>query len=68
VKLCDGTQVIISRALGLRANGIVFEGHGIPPHILSSPSLDDLRQGRDPALEVAKGWLLSTEPVPARND
>jgi carboxyl-terminal processing protease len=68
VKLCDGTQVIISRALGLRANGIVFEGHGIPPHIHSSPSLEDLRQGRDPALEAAKGWLLSTEPVPARNE
>ncbi len=67
VTLCDGTKVAISRALGLRANGVVFEGHGIPPHIFSTPSLEDLRQGRDAALEIAKAWLLSGDPVPARN-
>lgn len=66
VKLPDGTRVAISRALGIRANGVVFEGHGIPPHILSTPSLDDLRQGRDPALEIATKWLLSDEGVPPR--
>ncbi len=66
VTLCDGTKVAISRALGLRANGVVFEGHGIPPHILSSPSLDDLRRDRDGALEIAKGWIVSGEPVPVR--
>ena len=67
VTLCDGTTVAISRALGLRANGVVFEGHGIPPHIFSTPSLDDLRRNRDAALEIAKAWILSGEPVPARS-
>jgi C-terminal processing protease CtpA/Prc len=66
VTLIDGTKVVISRALGMRVNGVVFEGHGIPPHIIASPSLDDLRQNRDPALEQAKRWLLSNDPVPPR--
>jgi C-terminal processing protease CtpA/Prc len=64
VTLRDGTTVRISRALGLRANGVVFEGHGIPPHITSTPSLEDLRVGRDAALDTAKEWLLSAKPVP----
>jgi carboxyl-terminal processing protease len=66
VTLCDGTKVAISRALGLRVNGVVFEGHGIPPHILSSPSLQDLRDGRDAALELSKAWLSSDQPLPER--
>jgi carboxyl-terminal processing protease len=64
--LCDGTRVAISRALGLRANGVVFEGHGIPPHIPSTPSVQDLREGRDAALELSKAWLLSEQPLPER--
>jgi carboxyl-terminal processing protease len=67
VTLNDGTKVVISRALGLRANGVVFEGHGLPPHIYASSSLSDLRQGRDAALELAKEWLLSSKPLPERN-
>jgi C-terminal processing protease CtpA/Prc len=67
VKLPDGTRVAISRALGFRANGVVFEGHGIPPHIYSIPTLYDLRQGRDAALELAKAWILSDRGVPARS-
>jgi carboxyl-terminal processing protease len=66
VTLCDRTKVAISRALGLRANGVVFEGHGIPPHLVSSPSLDHLRHGRDAALEMAETWLLSGDPVPGQ--
>ncbi|MDP2895979.1 MAG: S41 family peptidase [bacterium] len=66
VQLSDGTRVAISRALGLRVNGIVFEGHGIPPHIFSVPTLDDLRKGRDAALETAKDWILSDKNVPSR--
>ena len=62
--LSDGTRFAVSRALGLRANGIVFEGHGIPPHIFSTPSLADLRDGRDAALDIAKNWIRSGEPVP----
>jgi len=67
VSLPDGTRIAISRALGLRANGVVFEGHGIPPHIFSTPTLADLRAGRDAALEIAKKWILSGEEVPSRN-
>jgi len=66
VKLPDGTRVAISRALGVRANGVVFEGHGIPPHIYSEPTLRDLRAGRDAALEIAKEWLASDKPLPSR--
>jgi carboxyl-terminal processing protease len=68
VTLGDGTQVRISRALGLRANGVVFEGHGIPPHIPSTPSLEDLRQNRDAALNLAREWLLSSRAIPDRAD
>lgn len=66
-RLPDGTRVRISRALGLRANGVVFEGHGIPPHIFSTPSLDDLREGRDAALDIAKEWILSGRDIPSRS-
>jgi hypothetical protein len=34
-------------------------GHGIPPHIFSTPTLEDLRAGRDAALELATGSGLS---------
>ncbi len=64
--LPDGTRVAISRALGLRANGVVFEGHGIPPHIVSPPTLEDLRKGRDAALKIAQEWILSDKPIPFR--
>ncbi|MHC4084706.1 MAG: LamG-like jellyroll fold domain-containing protein [Planctomycetota bacterium] len=67
VTLPDGSKVGISRALGIRANGIVFEGHGIPPHIEITPTIEDLRNGRDPALEIAKEWIVSGSNVPARS-
>ena len=67
VTLCDGTHLYISRALGERANGVVFEGHDIPPHVFSTPSLEDLRQGRDATLNLAMEWLLSGKPVPTRS-
>jgi carboxyl-terminal processing protease len=67
VSLPDGTKVRISRALGLRANGVVFEGHGIPPHIYAAPTLEDLRQGRDRALKLAQEWIISGKDLPARN-
>jgi C-terminal processing protease CtpA/Prc len=66
VQLSDGTRVAISRALGLRVNGIVFEGHGIPPHVEALPTLADLRTGRDDALETAKDWILSNRDLPSR--
>jgi len=67
ITLPDGSMVRISRALGIRANGIVFEGHGIPPHIEITPTIEDLRNGRDPALEIVKEWIVSGSNVPARN-
>jgi hypothetical protein len=67
VQLPDGTRVRISRALGLRVNGVVFEGHGIPPHIFSTPTLDDLLAGRDAALDIAKEWILSGKEIPERS-
>jgi hypothetical protein len=67
VELPDGTPVAISRALGIRANGVVFEGHGIPPHTWSAPTISDLRAGRDAALDLAQEWVLSDRPIPARS-
>lgn len=67
VNLPDGTRVRISRALGLRANGVVFEGHGIPPHLYATPTLEDLRQGRDHALTLAQEWIISGKDLPARS-
>lgn len=48
VTLPSGAVVRISRAIGFRANGIVFEGHGIPPHIEVKPKV-----GSDIILETA---------------
>jgi C-terminal processing protease CtpA/Prc len=67
VQLPDGTRVAISRALGLRANGIIFEGHGIPPHIHCPLTQEDLRTGKDAALEAAVDWILSGGKPPARS-
>jgi C-terminal processing protease CtpA/Prc len=67
VTLPDGSRVRISRALGIRANGIVFEGHGIPPHVEITPTIEDLRNGRDPALAIAREWIVSGSNVPARS-
>ena len=66
IKLPDGTRVAISRALGLRVNGIMFEGHGIPPHIYATPTISDLRTGRDAALDIAKEWIGSGKELPPR--
>lgn len=66
VNLPDGTQVAISRALGIRANGVVFEGHGIPPHVYAPLKLEDLRSGRDLAMEIAREWIASAKDVPSR--
>jgi C-terminal processing protease CtpA/Prc len=66
VQLPDSTRVAISRALGLRANGVVFEGHGIPPHIYCMPTLKTLREGQDSALDAAKEWIRSGKALPSR--
>jgi C-terminal processing protease CtpA/Prc len=34
-------------------DGRVFEGIGVPPQVKVSPSVSDIRQGRDAALERA---------------
>ncbi len=67
VELPDGSRVRISRALGVRANGVVFEGHGIPPHLFCAPTIAGLRSGGDAALELGRDWLLSDRPVPDRS-
>jgi C-terminal processing protease CtpA/Prc len=46
-------------------DGRVFEGVGIPPQVKVSPTVSDIRQGRDAALERAIEMLQegSTEPA-----
>ena len=67
VSLPGGVVVRISRAFGCRVNGIIFEGHGIPPHIYCPLTQEDIRNGRDAALEAAVKWILSDKKLPARS-
>jgi len=39
--------------------------HGISPHIKSPKRLEDLRNGRDGAIEAATTWLRSGKRVPS---
>lgn len=41
-------------------DGSRFEGVGIKPDLEASPSADDIRQGRDPALELARKHLAGS--------
>lgn len=60
VSLPSGAVVRISRAISIRACGIVFEGHGIPPHIEVG---SEPQKGGDPALKetlrALEGWIRS---------
>lgn len=53
VALPSGAVVLISRAIGIRACGVVFEGHGIPPHIEVRPDPEKIEAGIDVVLEEA---------------
>jgi C-terminal processing protease CtpA/Prc len=52
-KLPGGGSASICTKDNAYPDGRVFEGVGIPPHVKVSPSVSDIRQGRDAALERA---------------
>jgi carboxyl-terminal processing protease len=46
----------------VRMNGQRVEGKGIAPDIAVRRTLEDFREGRDPELQAAEAYLLSTNP------
>jgi carboxyl-terminal processing protease len=70
VELGDGMQAIVGSKHEMFPDGSPFEGVGIRPDLGVSPSVDDLRAGRDVVLERARQRLLAaegTEPPAAKN-
>jgi carboxyl-terminal processing protease len=57
--LGDGMQAIIGAKREMFPDGSPFEGVGIRPDVEVSPSVDDLRAGRDAALEAARQRMLA---------
>jgi carboxyl-terminal processing protease len=56
--LGDGMQAIVGAKREMFPDGSPFEGIGIRPDVEASPKIDDLRVGRDVALEGARQRLL----------
>ena len=59
--LGDGMLVLVGAKRETFPDGSRFEGVGIRPDVEVAPSLDDIRAGRDVALEEARRRLLAAE-------
>ena len=59
--LGDGMQAIVGAKREMFPDGGRFEGVGIQPDVEVSPTVDDLRGGRDAVLEAARERLLEDE-------
>jgi carboxyl-terminal processing protease len=57
----DGVAVRASLLVALRADGSHIEGHGIRPHIVVTPTVEDYMAGRDPELERALRAIAAGE-------
>lgn len=64
-RLPDGGELQLSREDYVAPNGRRIEGQGIMPDIVVPRTLDDVRRGIDPDLEVALRTLRAPEPAPA---
>jgi len=53
-----GGRVRFSTGFFRRSDGTPIEGRGISPDIPVEPTIEDIRQGRDPALERAVRYIL----------
>lgn len=66
VDLGSGVRLNVSQTLPIHTGGIPSPDLGIAPHLWAPRRLEDLRAGRDTALEAALGWIKSQAPLPAR--
>ena len=57
--LGDGMQAVVGAKREMFPDGARFEGIGIRPDVEVSPSVDDLRAGRDNVLETARQRVLA---------
>ena len=62
-RLPDGGRLTLSRADYITAGGVRLEKNGVEPDILATRSAEDLRAGRDPALDAAIRALAQPEAV-----
>ncbi len=62
--LPDGGMLSIGIRSFRTAAGVTLEHSGVTPDVVTAPTLDELRQGRDPTLEAAVAVLLAPKPAP----
>jgi carboxyl-terminal processing protease len=60
--LPDGGMLSIGVRSFRTAAGVTLEHRGVTPDIVTAPTLEELRQGRDPTLEAAVIALLAPKP------
>jgi carboxyl-terminal processing protease len=61
--LPDGGMLSIGIRSFRTAAGVTLEHRGVTPDVVTAPTLDELRQGRDPTLEAAVAALLAPNPT-----
>jgi len=61
--LPDGGMLSIGIRSFRTAAGVTLEHRGVTPDIVTAPTLDELRRGRDPTLEAAVAALLAPNAV-----
>jgi C-terminal processing protease CtpA/Prc len=66
IELTDGVRVNVSQTFPLHTGGIPSPELGMAPHLWAPRTLEDLRSGRDTALQGALHWIRSTAPLPVR--
>ena len=66
IQLAEGVRLNVSQTFPLHTAGIPSPQLGIAPHLWALQTLDDLRGGKDTALEKAIGWIKSPDPLPTR--
>jgi carboxyl-terminal processing protease len=64
--LPDGGMLSIGVRSFRTAAGVTLEHRGVTPDIVTAPTLEQLRQNRDPTLEAAVAALLTPKPVVAQ--
>ena len=65
-ELPDGGKMMIPVSDFVRSNGRRVEGMGVEPDIWILPTLEDVRSGRDPALERALELINTARPLRSR--